>query len=67
MKAVLGLLLFFAIVAAGIGVAVFAPVAIIWSLNTLFGLAIPYAFKAWVATVILVTLLFGAGSAGSIR
>ncbi len=33
---------------------IFAPFAIIWSLNTLFvALAIPYSFWSWLAVVVL--------------
>lgn len=35
-------------------VIIFAPFAIIWSLNTLFvALAIPYTFWSWLAVVVL--------------
>lgn len=35
-------------------VIIFAPFAIIWSLNTLFvALAIPYSFWSWLAVVVL--------------
>jgi len=35
-------------------VVIFAPFAIIWSLNTLFvALAIPYSFWSWLAVVVL--------------
>lgn len=35
-------------------VLIFAPFAIIWSLNTLFvSLAIPYSFWSWLAVVVL--------------
>ena len=29
------------------------PLAVIWSLNTLFGLAIAYSFWTWLAVVVL--------------
>lgn len=32
---------------------IFGPLAIIWSLNTLFALAIPYTFWTWLAVVVL--------------
>jgi len=38
----------------GVGLIVIYPLAVIWSLNTLFGLTIPYTFSAWCATMILV-------------
>jgi len=37
-----------------IGFIIFYPIAVIWSLNTLFGLTIPYTFSTWCATMILV-------------
>ena len=33
--------------------AVFSPFAVIWSLNTLFGLTIGYTFKNWLAVEIV--------------
>jgi len=33
------------------------PVAVIWSVNTLFGLTIPFTLQTWLATVILVGVL----------
>ncbi len=37
-----------------IGFIVAYPLAVIWSLNTLFGLTIPFTFKTWCATMVLV-------------
>jgi hypothetical protein len=35
-------------------VAIFGmPLALIWAVNTLFGLTIAYTFKTWLATVLL--------------
>ena len=40
--------------------AIFGPLAIIWSLNTLFPiLAIPYGFLQWLAVVVMNLTLFG--------
>lgn len=36
---------------------VLGPIVVIWSLNTLFALAIPYTFKTWLATFFLTTVL----------
>lgn len=36
----------------------FAPLAVIWALNTLFALAIPYTFWTWLAMLVL-TATFG--------
>jgi membrane-anchored protein YejM (alkaline phosphatase superfamily) len=39
---------------------VFGPLAIIWSLNTLFPLlAIPYGFLQWLAVVVMNATIFG--------
>lgn len=39
---------------------VFAPLAIIWSLNTLFPvLAIPFGFYQWAAVAVLNSIVFG--------
>lgn len=37
-----------------IAVFVFYPIAVIWSLNTLFGLTIPFTFNTWCAAFIVV-------------
>jgi len=34
------------------------PLALIWALNSLFGFAIPYAFKTWLA-MLVVTMAMG--------
>jgi hypothetical protein len=36
-----------------IAMVVFFPFAFIWALNALFSLAIPFTFKTWMATVVL--------------
>jgi cobalamin biosynthesis protein CobD/CbiB len=38
---------------------VVGPFFTIWSLNTLFGLQIPYSFTSWAAVVWLLTALHG--------
>ena len=43
-----------------------SPFAVIWSLNTLFGLTIGYTFKNWLA-VEVIWCLFTAGARGSNR
>jgi len=35
----------------------FWPLAVIWSLNTLFDTGIPYSLRTWAATVALVTII----------
>ncbi len=47
------------IVALVVVVIVLSPLAIIWALNTLFLLAIPYNFWTWLAVVVLLLLLGG--------
>lgn len=37
---------------------VLAPFAVIWALNTLFALAIPYTFWTWLA-MLIVSTVFG--------
>ena len=37
-----------------IGFTIFYPLAVIWSLNLLFGLTIPYKFSTWCATMLLI-------------
>ena len=36
-----------------------APLAAIWSLNTIFALAVPYTVKAWFAVFVLAYLVGG--------
>lgn len=48
-----------AIVLVLIALLIFSPVITIWSLNTLFGLAIPYTLATWFATVWLSMVTFG--------
>ena len=40
-------------------VIVYVPLGLIWSLNVLFSLAIPYTFKTWCAITLLMTVLGG--------
>ena len=37
-----------------VGLVVIYPIAVIWSLNLLFGLTIPFTFNTWCATMILI-------------
>jgi hypothetical protein len=41
------------VIVLAIGFTVFYPIAIIWSLNLLFGLTIPYTFSTWCATMVI--------------
>ena len=47
-------------VLAILAVIVIAPLGLIWSLDTLFGLAIPYTLKTWTATLVLLALTVNA-------
>ena len=42
-----------------LSIVVFAPLATLWSLNTLFGLGIAYGFYEWLAIVWLSMVTFG--------
>ena len=42
-----------------LSIVVFAPLATLWSLNTLFGLGIAYGFYEWLAVVWLSMVTFG--------
>jgi hypothetical protein len=44
---------------------VFGPILTIWSLNTLFGLAIPYTFKTWFAALFLAGVVSGSAKAST--
>jgi len=48
---------FLAIAAVGVCIAFFVPSLVIWSLNTLFALAIPYNFQTWLAMVIILIVM----------
>lgn len=41
------------LVVIAIALVVIYPIALIWALNTLFGLSIPITFWTWVATTLL--------------
>lgn len=45
----------------GLAIVFFFPLAAIWSLNTLFGLAIEYTFDTWVSAFLLTSLIQGNG------
>ncbi len=48
------LLLVLLVIALLVGLIWFGPLITIWSVNTLFGLTIPYTLKTWFATLWLV-------------
>lgn len=56
-KFTIGLLPFMFIISFVILVLIFAPIVGIWSLNTLFGLAIPITFDTWIAAFVLSVIL----------
>jgi hypothetical protein len=64
LKEIIGSLPVFVLVLFVIGLIVFMPFLIIWSINTLFTLGIPYAFKTWLAVSILV-FVFGSSNSTS--
>jgi uncharacterized RDD family membrane protein YckC len=41
------------VIAFAIAFIIFYPIAIIWSLNLLFGLTIPFTFSTWCATMVI--------------
>ena len=52
----------FVMILIAIAVFIGAPIATIWSLNTLFpALAIPYTFQTWVAAFVLFAGVSGIG------
>jgi len=51
----------FFIIAFGIAMFILGPIAAIWSVNTLFGLAIPMTFDTWVAALIIAGVIRGDG------
>ena len=53
----------FVIVLLIVGI-IFWPWVVLWSINTLFGLAIPFTFWNWLA-VTLLEITFGGGAAAS--
>jgi hypothetical protein len=64
MKEKLGYAIFGAIVLLGLLI-LFGPLLTIWMLNTLFtGLAIPYTFWTWLASLVLNLTIAGAGGLG---
>ena len=50
-------LIIFAIIALAIFLVVAGPIAVIFSLNTLFGLSIPVDFNTWVSVIVLYCFL----------
>ena len=48
----------YAILFVGIlSIITFTPLVSIWAVNTLFGLAIAYTFKTWLASLIITSIL----------
>ena len=47
------------IIALAIVACIFIPLGAIWSLNLLFGLAIPYSFHTWLAAFLLSSIVYG--------
>lgn len=42
-----------------VALVVFGPIFTIWSLNTVFGLKIPFNFQTWAAVIWLMTVFHG--------
>lgn len=51
----------FLVIAFAIAMFILGPIAAIWSLNTLFGLAIPTTFDTWIAALIIAGIIRGDG------
>lgn len=49
----------FVVLAFALLIVIFAPLASIWSMNTLFGLNIAYTFDTWMASFILGSIVSG--------
>jgi hypothetical protein len=47
------------LIAVMLGLVILAPLATIWSINTLFQLGIGYTVESWLAVVWLSTVTFG--------
>ena len=45
-----------ALFALAIALIIFGPFALIWALNTLFALSIPYTFWTWLASFVISTI-----------
>lgn len=46
---------------------VVVPLAVIWSLNILFGMGIPITWETWSAMLVLLTVISGSKNVGSGR
>lgn len=46
----------FVVILLLIAVLIFGPIALIWSINTLFGLGIAFTLKTWFAAFFIVSL-----------
>ena len=55
----------FIIIVLILALIVFGPLVLIWALNTLFTLGIPYTFKTWLASLIIGGYLSNGSSKGS--
>lgn len=52
------------IIAIVVAIVIGGPLAIIWSINTLFAIGIAYTFKTWLAALVLGAVV-GGGSSSS--
>jgi hypothetical protein len=55
------------LVVLSIAALIVVPLAVIWALNTLFGLAIPVAFDTWLAVAILAAVVSPSSSRKAAR
>lgn len=46
-----------ALIVFAVALLVLGPIAVIWAINTLFGLGVAVTFKTWLAVVVLLTAL----------
>ena len=53
----MALLAIFGVIMLFIILAIIGPIALIWALNTLFYLAIPFSFKTWFAGLLLIVII----------
>jgi hypothetical protein len=53
------------VIAIVVALIVFGPLAIIWSVNTLFAAGIAYTFKTWLAALVLGSVVSGSGASAS--
>jgi hypothetical protein len=53
------ILLIIGLVLLLVGIVILGPIVVIWSINTLFSLHIPYTLQTWAASAILSSVVSG--------